>query len=453
MIKIDSFGFTYEGCPEGALNDISLTIEDGECVLLTGHTGSGKSTLLMAICGLIPHVAGGVISGSISVDGIIPGSVPLRQMTEKAAMVFQDPGVQIFMPTVEEEVLFGCGRQGLSPAEASRRCDEALQLTGLSGERKKGTDLLSGGMKQRLAIASVYMMDPDVFLFDEPMADLDECGRKGFLEIIGRLKGLGKTIVIAEHRTEYLMNVTDRIIVLQNGIVAAGTISAGVNCFPARDIRVLNKGTVTVGTSGLFFSYNRDRRPVFEDLCFDIYKGEMVALTGDNGAGKTTLLKIMAGLLPPVRGSVSILGMINPGIEELIGRVGFLFQNPDEQLFESTVEREILFGPRNMGRDCDVYRYLSLAGLEAIKGRHPQELSRGQRQLVATMSVLAMEPDILLLDEPTTGLDETTWRSFFAVLEAMAAEGRTIIYSTHSMKAKNFADRAIVLDGCTMVLQ
>ena len=443
MITIDSFSFTYPGMEVPALQDISLGIESGEAVLVRGASGSGKSTFLYCLNGLIPHVFAGSSVGAVRLNGFAPSEVPLREIAKTVGTVFQNPESQVFMMRVEDDVSFGCENLLLPREEIIRRRDESLRFMGLWDLKRRETFKLSGGQKQRLAISSIYAMGPKVFMFDEPTTDLDGSGRQEFKNIIRNLKDKGKTIVLVEHQYEDYLPLMDRIITLEGGRIVNNGMTTEVPT-PAKATTAPPTRKV-ISLKGIRFNYERGKN-VLENINMEIQRGEIVALRGDNGSGKTTLLKILGGILKPIEGQITILDIPAPALESLVGRVGFLFQNPDEQLFAQTVEEEISFGFSRLGNNEGSDRYLDIAGLNTLRHRHPQTLSRGQRQILAVVSVMAMEPGILILDEPTTGLDSGSWHKLFSVLYDYTDQGGTVIFSTHNEHAAAMSYRQIVLN-------
>jgi energy-coupling factor transporter ATP-binding protein EcfA2 len=445
MIRIRNLTYTYPESTHPALQDITLHIGEGDFVLLAGPTGSGKSTFLYCLMGLIPNVLAGEIRGHIEIAGVSPRALSVAEMSRIAGIVFQNPETQVFMLKVEDDVAFGCENLMMPKAEVMARREMALGDMGLVDVRHANTANLSAGMKQRLAISSVYAMGPRVLLFDEPTADLDAHGRQEFLEVATRLRERGHTIVVAEHRFEDLLPMADRVISFDKGRVGEGRPARPPRHLKSRQRIVGNATAAPITITGLSFRYN-ESKPLLEGINLEVGKGEVVALCGDNGSGKTTLLKMMAGILRPREGKIVVAGVENPSIEDIQGKVGFLFQNPDEQLFTNSVEDEIMFGPKQLGKRVDIEACLAAADLADARKRHPQTLSRGQRQLLALVSVLAMEPEVLVLDEPTTGLDDKSWHNLFRILRERSAKGLTVIFSTHHGEARAYADRQILLN-------
>ncbi len=442
MIIFDSFSFTYPGMDTPALRDISLRIEEGEMVLLRGPSGSGKSTLLYALNGLIPHVFAGKTHGDVLVNGLNPSGVPVREMARVVGTVFQNPESQIFMMRVADDVAFGCENLLMPREEIISRRDMALRAMDLWHLRHRETARLSGGQKQRLAVSSIYAMGPGVFLFDEPSTDLDDAGRLDFKRIIARLKEEKKTVILAEHQYEDFLPLMDRVITFAGGAIAGESDLNGASADASG--RTATYSGLAISLQGIHCGYEPGKS-VLCDIHLTVGRGEFVALCGANGSGKTTILKVMGGLLRPNKGTMTILDVRRPTVDALVGRVGFLFQNPDEQLFSRTVAEEIAFGPSQLGKRADVERYLEIGGLKHLRHRHPQTLSRGQRQILAALSVMAMEPDLLLLDEPTTGLDGESWKRLLSLLRNYADTGKTVVFSTHNKTAAAAALRRITM--------
>ncbi len=457
MIDIQDLTYAYGDNNESALKDINLKIRKGTLTLIAGATGSGKSTLLYCINGLIPRLFGGRFSGRIAVDGLAPQETSVAELSKTVGTVFQNPDTQIFMSRVEDDVAFGCENLGMVREETRKRRDDALKEMGLWEMRMQETAALSGGQKQRLAISSIYAMGPKVFLFDEPTTDLDLQGREEFLTILGKLKAQGHTIIIVEHHYDDILPMADQVVFLERGKILVGGVDDGngspvgkngdssrTAACPATKTR--SSGAPVIVLEDLGFHYEKGQS-VLEDINLTLRKGELAALCGHNGSGKSTLLKIMMGLLKQTQGQRTVLDRSNPVFKDLVGKVGFLFQNPDEQLFTNSVADEIAFGPKQLGRTVETESYLRRAGLDGLQDRHPQTLSRGQRQILAVLSVLAMEPDVVIFDEPTTGLDQKSWRYLFSLFHAMTAQGKTVVFTTHHQEARQLATRQISLQS------
>jgi energy-coupling factor transporter ATP-binding protein EcfA2 len=434
-------------------------VGEGELALIKGESGTGKSTLLFCINGLIPHVIAGTLLGDVEVDGVRPIDVTVGEMSRTVGTVFQNPDNQIFMPRVGEDVAFGCENLGLLPQHVKERVDGALRELALTELKDRETSRLSGGQKQRLAIAGAYAMRPKVFLFDEPTTDLDENGRREFFDVLGKLKQEGHTILIADHNDEGLPFPPDKVLPLerhgyredQDGEIpeladwmeAPPTLpDRGGGILETHDTprqEVLKMADVTYEV--------KDRSFALRDISLTVMRGEMVAVVGDNGSGKTTLFRTILGLVKPQRGSVSLLGYESPHLDSLAGKVGYLFQNPDEQIFADTVEGELLLGREQRSRNTFIDPLLRYTGLVHHRSVHPHCLSRGERKKVAFLSILGPETKILLLDEPTTGLDEGNWRKLMDLAEILSERGTTVIFSSHNLRVvRRYGKRIVTLE-------
>jgi energy-coupling factor transporter ATP-binding protein EcfA2 len=441
MIKVRRLTYTYPHTESPVLKNIDLDIHDGEFVLLEGRSGAGKSTLLYCLNGIIPHLYGGNLTGEISVNGLDPTALTVSRVASTAGIVFQNPDLQIFMPTVREDVAFGCKNAGLPETTVSVRVHEALIRMGLAHLADKPADELSNGQKQRLAIAGVHALAPDIFLFDESTTDLDEKGKKEFLIILERLKSEGATVIISEHEPEYLEHLLDRKIFLKDGVIFSGGEESLPAEMPRRPSGISSGTAVRIKNVG--FGYGR-RQEIFTGLNLDFRKGEFAAVVGDNGSGKTTLFKLILGILRPREGEIELEGMVRYTLDDICGTAGLLFQNPDEQLFATTVEDEISFGSRQLGKQCDIEAYLEAYGIKQYRGVHPCQLSCGERQRVAFISILAMCPEIIILDEPTTGLDRASWVSLMDTAAVLNSQGKTVIFSSHNMNVVEMYARRVI---------
>jgi energy-coupling factor transporter ATP-binding protein EcfA2 len=451
MIKIKNLTYTYPSSQQPALKDVGLEVKDGEFVLIKGDSGSGKSTLLYCINGLIPHIFEGSLIGEIEVNGFNPKDLPIWQISKKVGTVFQNPENQIFMPTVKEDIVFGCRNLRFTEEEIEKRLNISLEELDLIHIKHKSTDELSNGQKQRLAIAGIYAMAPNIFLFDESTTDLDAKGKLDFLEILKKIKAKGSTIILAEHDSEYLEDLADKKVVLKDGTISKEDKIAKFDT----SFFYNKKGSFSlpwIKLEEVCFGYD-GKTDVLKDIGLEIRKGEFVAIIGNNGSGKTTLFKLIIGVLKAQKGRIFINGLSKYCLDNLIGKVGFLFQNPDEQLFTNKVEEEISFGPRQLKIDFDLGRHLNYFGLEKYRDVHPHLLSRGERQRLAFISILAMQPDVIILDEPTTGLDQNNWIKLMDFAVQLNSQGKTIVFSTHNMKVvEKYAQRIIKLEEGHIVL-
>jgi energy-coupling factor transporter ATP-binding protein EcfA2 len=468
MIQVDDLTVYYG--KRRVLGKLSLSLRPGEFVLVTGPSGCGKSTLLRALAGLIPHASLARMEGKVMMDGLDTREHPLPILAGHVGLVFQNPATQLFCLQVEEEVAFGPRNLGLLSDEVSRRVEWALSATGLEHLLGRRVNTLSDGEKQRLAIAAVLAMAPRILILDEPTSNLDMAGTRQVLSTLERLRGEATTVVIAEHRTGEVGRLADRVLILEDGQwVADGSpeevfarqellhrlgvrqptnhpqsdwaalITAHeVSTLPSLPGRGQGRVDPLVELEGIVAGYGK--RQVLDGLDLSIQRGEFVALVGDNGSGKTTLARLLAGLVKPRQGKVQVRG-----------RVGLLFQNPLEQLFCETVEEEVAFGPHNYGllTPALLEDTLAVADLGSLRHRRIHALSGGEQQRTTLASVLALQPDLLILDEPTMGQDWGHLSAFMDHVGRLNGRGMAILLITHDYElVHRYAQRVLLLrDG------
>jgi energy-coupling factor transport system ATP-binding protein len=496
--------------PVPTLRDLSLHIDEGELVLVVGTSGAGKSTFLRCLNGLIPHFYGGQLSGRVRVARRDPVALGPQGMAHTVGMVFQDPETQFVADQVEDELVFGMENQALPPALMRKRVEEVLDQLTIAHLRGRRLSTLSGGEKQRVAIAAVLTMNPEVLVLDEPTSQLDPQSAEEVLVAIRRLnEDLGLTVILAEHRLERVVQFVDRVLYLPGdgsqalldeprAVMAAIDINPPLAAlgkargwqplpltvkqarrFVPRDQRSLAversvaaesatlaasdgekvgqpvaAGAPLVSVDNVSFSY--DGHEALRSVSLALRPGEVVALMGRNGSGKSTLIRLLAGLSKPFRGSVRLAiaqqGSIDTrsaALDDIVRVVGYVPQNPGALLFKDTVLEELAFTRQGHKLPPDPAAdraLLARLGLAEQAERYPRDLSTGQRQRVALAAILVAEPQVLLLDEPTRGLDYAQKEALTAILRELRRQGRAILLATHDVElVARSADRVLLL--------
>lgn len=525
VITVENLRYRYPHAKELALDGLDFSVEKGEFIGIIGENGAGKSTLSQALMGLVPQFYKGAYGGTVMVDGIEAGRTPVAQLCGHVGLVFQNPFNQLSgaKDNVYEEVAFGMQNLGVPAEEMKNRVEEALKLLDIWQYRDRNPFDLSGGQMQRVAIASVLVMRPDVMILDEPTSQLDPEGSDEVFKAVETLTGSGITILMIEQKIEKLAAYCDRILLLHKGkqiafdtpqkvfsmpdlknygiqapaftrickaegvTLADGTYpvtveeAAGVlrekrlgapACAEGGKCAQKAAGADVAGTDSaqaggpaesavssdeqfcienLDFSYLADV-PVLKNLNMKLDK-RPTAIIGQNGAGKTTLVKLLKGLLKPVSGSIYFHGEDISGktVAMLAGNVGYVFQNPDDQIFKYNVMDEILFGPLNIGMDAErakkeAERALKLTGLTGKEKENPYDLELYERKMTAIASVLAMDTDVLILDEPTIAQDWKGRQIIGGIIRSLSERGKLVIAILHDMDfvAENF-ERVIIM--------
>ena len=469
-IHIEGLSVSYppdrSGKKRQALRDISLSIREGEFVLLAGPSGSGKSTLLRCINGLIPHSHRGTAEGRVVVRGHEVRDCPVCRLAREVGTVFQDPDHQLFSNDVEAELAFGLEQMGLARPEMEARITRTAGTMGIGHLLKRDVDALSWGEKQRVAIAAVLAMEPGILLLDEPTSGLDADATAALLSLLSRLnREKGLTIVVAEHRTAPFLQVCTRVVGIRDGAV----VSDGPPGKYARPRAEASSAGTAPGTGNPLLAFERvtytypgQDRPALDNVTFEAGAGEIVLLTGPNGSGKSTLLRHANGLLRPDRGKVVVNGRETATltVAEAARSVGLLAQHADTQLFAETVRDEIVFAPENLGYSREKIGHcvdgaLKILGLEVLGTETPPlNLSVGEKQRVAIASILAMDTPVLVLDEPTLGLDHGRKAELAALLRKRAGAGCAVLVATHDPEfATLCGGRRIALRGGRVVAE
>ncbi len=507
MIRIEGLTFYYSDTTHPALKNINLKVGEGEFILVAGPSGGGKSSLGRCLNGLIPHFYGGKIYGRVLVDGMNTLEHSTKELATKVGFVFQDPESQLVSLDVEREIAFGLENLGFPRDLIAKRVEESLDTLGIAHLRYRQLIELSGGEKQKVAIASVLALHPSILILDEPTSELDPKGAEEVLSIITRLNDeLGLTVVLIEHRLDRVLQYADRLIVLNDGMVAIdgevrdvmtnryaelSRIGIGVppmirlvqelrdrgvridrvplsikegrailrkafeNTMPIQDTSGGNGQEIAsplVEVKRLWYTYPSGLLAL-RNINLKIGESEFTTIMGRNASGKTTLAKHFNRLLVPTKGRIRVSGLDTreATVAELARKVGFVFQNPNDHLLADTVYDEIAFTLKNLGFsrgeiELRTAEMLERFHLNEYKNHYPRSLSGGEKQRVALASVLATKPKVLILDEPTRGMDYRLKSELMRFLNEYRAEGNTVILVTHDVEiVAEYADRVILL--------
>ncbi|MFD8254839.1 ABC transporter ATP-binding protein [Streptomyces werraensis] len=508
MIRFENVSVTYDGAARPAVRDVDLEVPEGELVLVVGPSGVGKSTVLGAVSGLVPHFTGGTLHGRVTVAGRDTRTHKPRELADVVGTVGQDPLSHFVTDTVEDELAYGMESLGLPPDVMRRRVEETLDLLGLAGLRDRHISTLSGGQQQRVAIGSVLTPHPKVLVLDEPTSALDPAAAEEVLAVLQRLvHDLGTTVLMAEHRLERVVQYADQVVLLPGPgerpwmgapaevmavspvcppVVELGRLAgwsplpltvrdARRRAAPLRDrlegrgpgrdtaaprtappakrllgrVRKQTDGAPEPVAEVRSLAVRRDRVQALTRVDLTVSPGETVALMGRNGAGKSTLLGALVGLVAPSSGSVRTGGAVphRTRPRDLVRRVGLVPQEPRDLLYADTVAAECAAADRDAEAEPGTCRALLGELLPSVADdTHPRDLSEGQRLTLALAVVLTARPPLLLLDEPTRGLDYAAKARLTAILRRLAAEGHAIVLATHDVElAAELAHRVVLL--------
>ena len=456
MIALKNVTYFYENHKKPSIKDINVHIKKGEFVVLTGNSGCGKTTATRVVNGLAPKFYEGKLTGQVIVNNNDINKRNLWEIGKDIGSIFQDPKSQFFATLVEDEVAFGCENYGIKQTEIDDRVMKALEM--VNGLKLKGKELfhLSSGEKQKIAIASISALNPEIYVFDEPSANLDMYSVEQLKVMLKYLKDLGKTILISEHRLYYLKDLADRYIYMKDGEVKftwnpeqVEDISAeawqglglrNLDLNRSNDFELRNhnsKNNIFLEIKEVEFNYKKDR--IFDKLNLTFKSGEITCITGENGAGKTTLAKIICGLLKENKGKLEYNKKLLKH-KERRKIAYFVSQNTDCQLFTETLESELLLSNKEINSEEVLRNY----GLEKLIKCHPSTLSGGERQRLTLAVADAMNREILIFDEPTSGVDKNNMKLISKRLKELACRGKVIIVITH--------DYEFIKESCEKVI-
>jgi len=503
MIRFDRVTYRYPDRGQAALDALDFHLAAGDMSLIAGASGSGKSTLLRMLNGLTPHFHGGRFGGQIEVFGRNPAALGPRGMSDLVGLVAQDPESQFVAEIVEDELAFAMENHGLPASIMRRRIEEALDLLSIAHLRGRRVDTLSGGERQRVAIAAVLTLQPTALALDEPTSQLDPQAAEDVFSALQRLnQDLGMTVLLSEHRVERAVQHVDSVLLLRPGAPAATGAPEDI-LVQTDQAPPLTRLAAALGWRPLPLTLKQARRhPDFAALLRDAaaragepiepaetepaatatnlwirhangiealkgvdfvaQRGRLTALAGRNGSGKTTLLKALAGLVKPYRGGSALWRKSGEKLDparmktaELARTVGFVPQNAARLLFHDTAYEELAYTLRRANQSPErAHEWLRRFGLDGRADSHPRDLSVGERQRLALAAIIAGEPEVLLLDEPTRGLDTASKKSLAALLRELRQSGVAVVMATHDMElAAECADRIAVLGEGRLVVE
>jgi len=459
MIQFNNVSFSYARGEElSGLHDISLTINDGETILLCGESGCGKTTLTRLINGLIPHYYEGSRTGEVLINGMDVGKLPMYETAKLVGSVFQNPRSQFFNVDTTSEIAFGCENRGLPEDEINERIAETVSNFRIEALADRSIFQLSGGEKQKIACASVSACRPDVFVLDEPSSNLDAAAIEDLRELISLWKHKGKTVIAAEHRLYYLRELADRVVYMKDGRIERIYTAEELKALPCDTLSGMGLRPLYLETlhrdgcpfadarrqlliSDFEFAYKRQPPAVWIDA-LHVPRGGVIAVIGPNGAGKTTFARCLCGLAKHCRGTLTD-GSRVCNRKARLKCCYMVMQDVNHQLFTESVLDEVLLGMPEKD-EAKAGEILSELDLLSMKERHPMSLSGGQKQRVAIASAVASEKEILLFDEPTSGLDLRHMREVSANIRRLQTAGKTQFVISHDLE--------FILRSCTYVL-
>jgi energy-coupling factor transporter ATP-binding protein EcfA2 len=466
MIRIEGLTYRFRGSDHDVLHDVNLAVEPGEFLVITGPSGCGKSTLALAIGSYLFRQFDGQAEGSVTVASMDVRQRPIYDVAEVVGLVQQNPETQFCTLTVHDEVAFGLENRCLPRQEIRERMDWALSIVSARHLQARPLATLSGGEKQKVAIAAMMAAKPQVLIFDEPTSNLDPTATAEIFGVIQHIREkAGITVLVIEHKVDYLRAFQPRLVAMDGGRVVYDGPMTGPQASHDRTARVppavsptANPGAPLVGVSNLCAGY--DGHPVLRGVSLEVQPGEFVSIMGDNGSGKSTFLKALLGLLRPQKGHVEVLGQDTrrTAVSRLARQAGFVFQNPDHQLFADTVCEEATFAPRNFGTldtaaQGRIGELLHRSGLGDRLDDHPYRLSYGQKRRLNLVSVLSYGPPLTLLDEVLIGQDPRNAAFLMELLRERVQAGGAVLMVNHApVITRQFATRLLFFQDGELIV-
>jgi energy-coupling factor transport system ATP-binding protein len=472
IIQLDIKALTFPDEREPALKNIKLNINEGEFIAITGGAASGKSVLLHAITSAAPKFYPCALDGTVKVADQDVSSMPLCQMADYLGYMMQEPQNQMVNRRVGDELAFGVANLNLTGDEIERRVNEIMDFLGIRAFSDRMTDALSGGQAQKVVLGSILAMKTPILLLDQPTAELDPKTSSELYRHLGQLNREKKvTTLVVMDKSGAVLKDAHRVLVMEAGTVKDFLPVAEYQQKYGNEKKyqrplpfMVDERSDVIKLSGASHCYKGGITGC-QPLDFSLKKGDFTAVIGQNGSGKSTMLKLIEGLVKPSSGAVELFGtaVTRKNVGELRRRIGFLFQNPDDQIFCSSVKDEISFVLKNRNdnknlsqqeQEQKIQETLALIGLEGLEEMHPQRLSRGQRQLLALGSVVINDPELIIADEPTSGLNGPQSQLVMEKLARLSAQGVTILLVTHDLaEAREFANRIVVMHNHQLALE
>ena len=463
FIEVRDFSYTYPGRPNPALEGVNLQVDQGQLLVITGKSGCGKSTLAKALAGFLFQDEAVKFAGEIWVNETDMTQVPLFAASERVAYVQQNPEDQFCTLTVKDEIAFGLENRKVQPAEIEERIISALSVVHGLHLLDRELATLSGGEKQKVAIASMLALSPDVLILDEPTSNLDpDATRQIFntLHLLAKQQGL--TIIIIEHKLRQIADLHPQVIVMEQGRLTGeesarsflARLTAEINTQPERENRTGTKMTESPFLSLSAIELKVANKAILDDISLDLFSGEFIGLMGPNGSGKTSLLLTIMGLVEPTAGSKSGFGrdLAKQKTSDLVRDLGFIFQNPDHQIFTASIREEALFTLQNLGllsseKEAEAMAWLKRLGLANEPDRHPQSLSYGEKRRLNLVSAILHDPKLLLIDEMLIGQDLENANIWMQLLKEYCGLGNTVLLVNHHPDlTSRYCDRVLFMD-------
>ena len=468
IIQLDIKALTFPDEREPALKNIILNINEGEFIAITGGAAAGKSVLLHAITSAAPKFYPCTLDGTVKVADQEVSNIPLCQMADYLGYMMQEPQNQMVNRRVTDELAFGVANLNLTGDEIERRVNQIMDFLGIRTFSDRMTDALSGGQAQKVVLGSILAMKTPILLLDQPTAELDPKTSSELYRHLGRLNREKKvTTLVVMDKSGAVLKDADRVLVMEAGTVKDFLPVAEYQQKYGNEKKyqrplpfMVDERSDVIKLSGASHRYKGGITGC-QPLDFNLKKGDFTAVIGQNGSGKSTMLKLIEGLVKPSSGAVELFGtaVTKKNVGELRRRIGFLFQNPDDQIFCSSVRDEISYVLKNKNlseqqSEQKIQETLALIGLAGLKEMHPQRLSRGQRQLLALGSVVINDPELIIADEPTSGLNGAQSQVVMEKLAQLSAQGVTILLVTHDLtEARDFANRIVVMHNHQLALE